>query len=103
MSILDRYADSVAKAIAAELRAEMARQNLKQPAVALALGVAQSTISQKLSGNAPILVEEFVMWCEFLGKDPGAFLDDVLQDYAPLLTAAKQGDGEPEVIDGEEA
>lgn len=103
MSMHDRYVTVLREAVASELRAEIARQRLTQAEVALALGRSQSTISEKLSGAAPILVEEFILLCDLLGKEAGAFLDKAMSEQSGMLLAAKRGDDEPEVTDGDEA
>lgn len=65
-------------ALAAELRAESARKLVRQVAVANAIGVAQSTVSERWRGLTPLTVDQFVAWCRLLGESPSALLDRVL-------------------------
>lgn len=53
-------------AIAREIRAELGRQNLTYAALATATGINPSTLSRRLQGNKPFLLEELQSIAEFL-------------------------------------
>jgi transcriptional regulator with XRE-family HTH domain len=55
------------QAVAAEVRAEMARKKVSQQEVARRLGVAQQTISRRITGEIPFDVAELAKIAEILG------------------------------------
>lgn len=59
--------DSLAHAVAAEIRAEMARQQRQQTDLGEFLGVKQPTISRKLAGKTEFRIDELEKIAEFLG------------------------------------
>ena len=54
-------------AIAGEIRAELGRQNLTYTALAAATGITPSTLSRRLIGTKPFLLEELQSIARFLG------------------------------------
>jgi transcriptional regulator with XRE-family HTH domain len=60
-------------AVAAEVRAELARKQMSQHALAAALGVAQQTVSRRLTGEVPFDVAELGRVAEILGVPVGQF------------------------------
>lgn len=84
MANTDRLGDTASALVAAELRAETARRQMGQKDIAAALGMAQSSISEKYRGISPLTVDQFVAWCKALGLDPA----DVLRKALTLPTQA---------------
>jgi transcriptional regulator with XRE-family HTH domain len=66
--------DSVRLAIAAEVRAELARQQLTQRDVAKMLGMLQPSVQKRLAGDVPFRAEELVMLAAALGVPVDRFL-----------------------------
>lgn len=66
--------DQAAKHIAAEVRAEMARQGLTQQALANKLGCNQPYLSRRMTGAVPFDVAELVELAEALGVPLAQFL-----------------------------
>lgn len=64
------------KAVAAEVRAEMARQNLSQQQIARQLGVSQAAISRRLTGEIPFDIAELARIAQFLGVSLTHFLPE---------------------------
>lgn len=62
------------KQVAAEVRAEMARQNRGQAALASLLGLSQAAVSRRLQGLVEFDVGELLKVADFLGRPPGQFL-----------------------------
>lgn len=62
------------KAVAAEVRAEAARAELSQAALARKAGVAPQTLSKKLRGERSFTVEELLAIAKALDLDPVALL-----------------------------
>ena len=54
-------------AIAGEIRAELARQGLSYTACAAATHISPSTLSRRLAGTKPFLLEEMQSIAQFLG------------------------------------
>lgn len=65
-----RDVDVLARAIAAELRAEQARQNVTLRALAERAGIPHSTLSKSLNELRVLDVEEFAKVCAALGIEP---------------------------------
>lgn len=65
-----RDVDVLARAIAAEIRAEQARQNLTLRALASRSGVPHSTLSKSLNEQRVLDVEELGKVCAALGIEP---------------------------------
>lgn len=61
-------------AIAAELRAELARQNRSKRWMAIQLGHSHVTVGRWLAGATPVPLCDFVRICEALGVPPAAVL-----------------------------
>lgn len=61
--------------VAAEIRAEMARQHKLQRELAEALGLSQPQIGKRLRGTIPFDVAELQKAAEFLGVEPRRFLE----------------------------
>jgi plasmid maintenance system antidote protein VapI len=60
--------------VAAEIRAEMARQQRKQGDLAEALGISKAGMSQRLNGRQELTVNEVVRIAEWLECDPVAWM-----------------------------
>lgn len=65
------------KLVAAEVRAEMARQRMSQSRLAELLGVAQQTISRRIVGEVPFDVSELARVAELLNVPMTQFLGSV--------------------------
>jgi transcriptional regulator with XRE-family HTH domain len=65
------------KLVAAEVRAEMARQRMSQVKLAELLGVAQQTISRRIVGEVPFDVTELVQIADLLKVSVTQFLGTV--------------------------
>lgn len=63
--------------VAAEVRAEMARQQMPQAKLAALLGVAQQTISRRLVGEVPFDVTELARIADLLKVPVTQFLGTV--------------------------
>lgn len=57
------------EAVAAEIRAELARRRIPQARLAALLGVSQVSVSRRLSGETPFDLNELVKVADFLGID----------------------------------
>lgn len=55
--------------VAAEIRAELGRQNLAQKDLAAATGIKAATLSRRLAGTRALPVEEFTAICRALSVD----------------------------------
>lgn len=100
MANLDRISDAVSAAVAAELRARSARNQVRQRTIADAMGMSQSSISEKWRGIVPLTVGQFVAWCRAVGDEPADVLRSALATLpadagkvVPLLP--KPGPGKP--------
>ena len=67
-------------AIAAELRAEIGRQNISRAALADAAGITVPTLRNRLEGKKPFVVDELLALLALLGINLPAFLDRVEQN-----------------------
>jgi transcriptional regulator with XRE-family HTH domain len=67
-------ADNTREVIAAEVRAEMARQQKLQSALGELLGLPQQSISRRLRGEIPFRAEELVRVADWLGVPVSQFL-----------------------------
>lgn len=72
-------ANSPSESIAAEVRAEMARQRRTSTDIAAEIGMSLTTFSRKLRGDYPFDVTELGRIAEALGVSPMAFwkIDEV--------------------------
>ena len=71
-------------AVAAALRAEMARQGISQRQLADQLGHTQQWIQQRASGKTPITSDDFRRLAAVLGITPREFLERIAVDLDPL-------------------
>ena len=71
--------------VAAELRAEAARKQVTQMAVAASVGRPQTTVSRWLSGTTPLTVDAIEALCEALGISVG--------DLIARASAVREGGG----------
>jgi hypothetical protein len=69
----NELSDSVAKAVAAEVRAEIARQHKSQASVAQHLRYSRPTMQRRLYGDVPFNVTELAAIAELLGVSPAQF------------------------------
>lgn len=65
---------SVAKRIALEVRAEMARQGVTQESLGVRTGWGQKRVSRRLTGKVPLDVVELAAIAEVLGVPAAQFL-----------------------------
>jgi transcriptional regulator with XRE-family HTH domain len=65
-------------AVAAEVRAEMARQGRSRADLAGALGVTPATAARRFSGETPFDVYELALVADWLGVDPAALGPDAM-------------------------
>lgn len=72
---------STRKAVAAEVRAAIARAGLHPTAVADKAGISRTTFRRRISGDSPFTIDELVATANALGVDVSTFL-------TPALTAA---------------
>jgi transcriptional regulator with XRE-family HTH domain len=64
-----------AEIVAANVRAEMARQQIKQSEVAIAIGVGQSGVSKRLAGTVAFDVNELAQIAVLLGVPVARLLE----------------------------
>lgn len=62
--------------VGANVRAEMARRNVRQGAVAKALGISQPSVSARLSGATPFDVDELRTVADLLGVGLCSLFDE---------------------------
>jgi transcriptional regulator with XRE-family HTH domain len=62
-----RVGEILARAVAAEVRAEMARQQVNQQQVAEVLGFSRQALSRRITGEIPFDVAELGQIAHFLG------------------------------------
>jgi transcriptional regulator with XRE-family HTH domain len=67
---------TVRQRLAAELRAELARQQRAQAQLAEAIGVSQATVSRQLRGQGDFTAPQLVAAAEFLGVPLTALLGE---------------------------
>lgn len=72
--------EKLQQAIAAEVRAEMARQEKTQRQLGAAIGLPQASVSKRLSGVSAFRAHELVLVASFLGKP--------VQHFTPTVSAA---------------
>jgi transcriptional regulator with XRE-family HTH domain len=65
---------NLTEAVAAAVRAELARRGLRQQAVALALGLSQPAISDRLRGRTPFTLDDLERLARLLDIDPAELL-----------------------------
>jgi DNA-binding Xre family transcriptional regulator len=61
--------------VAAEIRAELARQRVPQTALISATGISKNTLRRRLNGVKPFYVHELEAICSFLNIPLSEFLD----------------------------
>lgn len=64
------------EAVAAEIRAELARRQIPQIKLATLLGTSQVSVSRRLTGQTPISVDELAIIAGFLEVPISKFLKD---------------------------
>ena len=62
------------KRVAAEVRAELARQKVSQEALCARIGMSQSTLSRRITGEYPFDTTELAKIAEALGVSVAQFL-----------------------------
>lgn len=62
------------EAVAAEVRAELARQKIPQARLSALLEVSEVSVSRRLRGETPFTVNEVFLIATFLGIDVGQLL-----------------------------
>lgn len=67
------------EAVAAEIRAEMARRQRRHSDLVDILGVSQSGVSARLNGHQEMTVNEVVAIAGYLGCDPASWLVSATQ------------------------
>lgn len=60
--------------VAANIRAEMARQRIPQAAIAAALGITQQSVSNRINGRVPIDVDELAVFARLLSVPVASLL-----------------------------
>lgn len=65
------------KRVAAEVRAEMARQKVSQETLCLRIGMSQSTLSRRMTGEYPFDTTELATIAAALGVPVSRFLNEV--------------------------
>lgn len=65
--------DAAVAAIAAEVRATLARHKIDQAGVADALGLSRSSVSHRINGHRPFSVPELIAVAELAGVAPAEF------------------------------
>ncbi len=70
--------DSATQRVAATIRAELARRRISQSALARELGMAQTAVSRRLTGQVPFDVNELHAIANHLGLPPAALLDQTV-------------------------
>jgi energy-converting hydrogenase Eha subunit A len=68
-----RVSDALPLAVAAEVRAEMARQRVSQQPIADALGISRQALSRRMTGEIPFDVAELESIAGFLGVPVSRF------------------------------
>lgn len=77
--------EQYASAVAAEVRAAMARKNVRQHELAAALGVSAMAMSRRVSGRIAFDVRELAEVAAYLRVDVGSLLPTlVIRQYAGL-------------------
>lgn len=72
--LLDMSHTDTRQALAAEIRAAIARVGRKQNAIADATGISPASLSRKLRGETAFYAEEVVAIADAIGVDAGALL-----------------------------
>jgi len=70
---------ALAKAVAAEVRATLARQNLLIKDLAEQSGLSKGYLGKRLRDEAPLNLNDFEAICEALGKDAQAFMNAAIK------------------------
>lgn len=68
------------EAIAAEVRAALARRKIDQAEVADALGLSRSSVSQRINGHRPFSVAQLITIAGIVGVQPAEFFRTVGAD-----------------------
>lgn len=71
--------DSSIASVAGEVRAALARKNIRKGAVAKALGISMSAMSSKINGKVAFSIPELVVVASLAGVDAAEFFSDVPQ------------------------
>lgn len=70
----------VREAIAAEVRAEVARRQKSQREIGEILGLPQPSVQLRLKGERPFRAEELVLLAEAFGVSVGHFIPDLIAE-----------------------
>ncbi|MBF5002522.1 helix-turn-helix transcriptional regulator [Nocardia sp. BSTN01] len=76
---------AIRKAVADELRAEAARQDLDQGQVAERVGMARATVNRLFKGSRPVDTEQLFAFADGLGFDAGDLIDRAKRKYREQL------------------
>lgn len=81
----DRRRALLRAAVAAELRAEVARADLTQDEVAARVGMHRATVNRLLNGSRSIDAEQLIAFALGLGFDAGDMVDTAKRKYLEQL------------------
>ena len=76
MRVVSRSMTSTTKAAAANIRAELGRQDMSRAALARQLGVTEMWLSRRINAHTPITVDELAMIAAALDVTPVALLGE---------------------------
>ena len=68
--------EAFSRRVAAEVRAELARQRVSQEALCARIGMSQSTLSRRITGEHPFDTSELAEIAEVLGVPVSRFIPD---------------------------
>lgn len=74
--------DSFREQVAAEVRAEMARQNISQETLSRAMNMNQATLSRRLNGRLPFTTDELAAAAHALGCPVNRFIPAITEDVS---------------------
>ncbi len=79
-----RSTDPRSRQVAANIRAEMARQGIRPFAIRNALGLHRNTVSRRLTGDSPFYAYELAVLAVLFNVPPVRLLDNVVEvEHAP--------------------
>ncbi len=82
MAIRISREDGISVALAAVLRAETAKADLRQADVAQAIGKSPAYLSQRWRGEASLTVDDLTAWSSLLGIEPSLLISSALADIS---------------------